>query len=93
MNPGDEVIIFAPYWVSYRPLIELFGGVVKEVQSDFFDSFEPDLENLERLMTDKTKAVILNSPSNPSGVIYSDEWMEGFANLMEKFPSTVILSR
>jgi aspartate aminotransferase len=92
INPGDEVIVFTPYWVSYRPLIELFGGVVKEVESDFFDGFQPDLDFLGKVITSNTKAVIVNSPSNPSGVIYSDEWMEGFANLMKKFPQTVIIS-
>lgn len=92
LNPGDEVVLFTPYWVSYRPLIELFGGVVKEVESDFFDCFEPNLDDLEKVISSKTKAVIVNSPSNPSGVIYSDSWMEGFGKLMKKYPNTVILS-
>tara|TARA_B100000925_G_scaffold291479_1_gene279684 strand:- start:8226 stop:9461 length:1236 start_codon:yes stop_codon:yes gene_type:complete len=92
LDPGDEVIIFTPYWVSYRPLIELFGGIVKEVESDFFDGFQPELEGLKKLISSKTKAVIVNSPSNPSGVIYSDEWMDEFSKIMKSNPQTVIIS-
>jgi len=92
INPGDEVIIFTPYWVSYPPLIELFGGVAKVVECDFFDGFEPSKENLSKLITDKTKAIIVNSPSNPSGVIYSNDWMEDFSKMMIDHPGITILS-
>ena len=92
LNPGDEVIIFTPYWVSYRPLIELYGGVVKVVESDFYDSFSPELNQLESLLSSKTKAIIVNSPSNPSGVIYSNDWMDKFGEIVESHPDVTIIS-
>ena len=73
-------------------MIELFGGVVKVVECDFFDGFEPSKANLEKIITKKTRAVIVNSPSNPSGVVYSNDWMEGFAKVMMDHPNITILS-
>ena len=92
INPGDEVIILSPFWVSYPPLIELYGGVVKLLESDFYENFVPGLEKLDNLISKKTKAIILNSPSNPSGIIYPKEWMSEFAKIMKAHPNLIIIS-
>lgn len=92
IDPGDEVVLLAPYWVSYSQMVELNGGHVKVVSANVFDGFIPSLEELEELMSSQTRAVVLNSPNNPSGIHYPKEWMSGFAELMKKYPDTVIIS-
>ena len=92
INPGDEVIILSPFWVSYPPLIELYGGVVKVLESDFYENFIPGLEKLNNLISKKTKAIILNSPSNPSGIVYPKEWMIKFAEIMRSHRNLIIIS-
>jgi len=92
INPGDEVIIIAPYWVSYPAMIELYGGVTKVVQSDFYDHYCPDVEGIRKLITKKTKAIIVNSPNNPVGTVYKPEWMEQFSLLMKEHPNISLIS-
>jgi aspartate aminotransferase len=89
---GDEVIIFSPFWVSYPEMIKFCGGTPVVVDTSPFDVFVPSMEELERKITDKTKAVIINSPNNPTGTHYSDEWMADFAELMLKYPKVNIIS-
>ena len=71
LNPGDEVILPAPYWVSYYELIKMTGGVPVVVETTEEDGFNLTPEHLKAAITPKTKAIILNSPSNPTGMIYS----------------------
>ena len=92
INPGDEVIIIAPYWVSYPSMIELYGGVTKVVESDFYDHFCPDIEGVKAAITDKTKAIIVNSPNNPVGIVYKPEWMKEFADLLGEHPNISVIS-
>lgn len=92
INPGDEVILLAPYWVSYPEMVKIYGGVTKIISSDIFDTFVPSLEEVEKSITDKTKLIIVNSPNNPSGKHYDEEWMKNFGKIMEKFPHVNILS-
>ncbi len=84
VNPGDEVIILAPYWVSYPPMVEIAGGIPKVVPSDFNSRFQPSLDDLARTITTKTKGIILNSPSNPTGLIYTKDFYVGVAELVKE---------
>ncbi|EPZ52245.1 aminotransferase, class I/II [Bacteriovorax sp. BAL6_X] len=92
VDPGDEVIVFAPYWISYPQMISLNGGVLKVVKASVFNAFEPDLEELKELINDKTKAIVLNSPNNPSGIFYNEKWMKKFAEIVKPFENTFIIS-
>ncbi|MTI79337.1 MAG: pyridoxal phosphate-dependent aminotransferase [Firmicutes bacterium] len=71
LNPGDEVIVLAPYFVEYRFYVDNHNGVLKEVSTD--EHFLPDLNTIAAAMTEKTRAVIINSPNNPTGVVYPPE--------------------
>lgn len=83
LNPGDEVIAFAPYFVEYRSYVANYDGVLVEVAPDT-ETFQPNLEELAKTITEKTKAVIVNSPNNPTGVVYSKETFEKMAAILEK---------
>jgi len=85
VNKGDEVLILSPYWVSYPAMIEIAEGVPKIVFSPMEKNFEPDLSEIEKNITPKTIGIILNSPSNPTGLIYSDEFLKGIAELVKKY--------
>jgi aspartate aminotransferase len=92
INPGDEVVLLAPCWVSYQQIIQFCHGVPKIVKSSIFDVFVPSLEDVKAALSGKTTAIIINSPSNPSGIHYSDEWMADFAKLMKDYPEVTIIS-
>lgn len=92
IDPGDEVILFAPYWVSYPHMISLCDGVMKTVDSELYNNFTPTIDDIEKQITDKTKAIILNSPSNPAGIHLEDNWMRDFAKLLEKYPNILVIS-
>ena len=84
LNPGDEVLSFKPYFSEYKNYVENYGGVLKLVATDP-ETFLPDLDALRAAIGEKTRALILNSPNNPSGVIYSEELLRGIqAVLAEK---------
>lgn len=70
INPGDEIIVPEPYWLSYRDIISLLGGKLIGVKSRFEDRFIPDIEDIGKLITQKTKAVLLNTPVNPTGIVW-----------------------
>ena len=82
LNPGDEVVTFSPYFGEYRAYVSNFDGRLVEVQTDPV-TFEPDPKALAAAVTPKTKAVILNSPNNPTGVVYSEECIREIARLLE----------
>ncbi len=92
VDHGDEVIIFSPYWVSYPEMVRFCGGTEVVVESSPFNVYVPSLEELESKITDKTKLVVVNSPNNPTGTHYDDEWMKGFAEIMVKYPHVNIIS-
>lgn len=78
INPGDEVIILAPYWVQYENIVKLLGG--KPIIIDTFkEGFEPDMGAICRAITNKTKVIVVNSPNNPSGYVYKDSFLKGLA--------------
>lgn len=83
LNPGDEVIVFAPYFGEYRSYAANYGGVLVEVPPNTTD-FQPDLESFEKLISPKTKAVIVNTPNNPTGVIYSEKTICAMADIMRR---------
>ena len=83
LNAGDEVVTFSPYFGEYRAYVSNFDGVLVEVQTDPV-TFEPDPKALAAAVTPKTKAVILNSPNNPTGVVYSEECIREIARLLEE---------
>lgn len=83
LNPGDEVITFAPYFVEYRSYVSNYGGELVVVPTDIA-TFEPDLAALRQAITPRTKAVIINSPNNPTGVIYSEQAIQGLSAVLEE---------
>ena len=83
LDPGDEVIVFAPYFGEYKSYAANFDAAVVEVAPDF-ETFQPDLEALEKAVNEKTKAVIVNTPNNPTGVIYSSETLSEMAALFTR---------
>lgn len=81
LNPGEEVLIFAPYFMEYNFYVDNHGGKVVLVPPDT-STFEPDLQALEKLITQKTKAMIINTPNNPTGVVYSEETLKKIAQIL-----------
>ncbi|MGK2286888.1 pyridoxal phosphate-dependent aminotransferase [Pedomonas sp. V897] len=92
LNPGDEVIIPAPYWVSYPDMTLLAGGTPVFIEATIDTGFRITPEQLDAAITPKTKWVILNSPSNPSGAAYTAEHLRGLADVLLKHPHVWILS-
>ena len=94
LNPGDEVIVFAPYFVEYNSYIRNYDGNVVVVSPNT-ETFMPKLEEFEQKITPKTKAVVINSPNNPTGVIYSEETLLALAAIMKKkeeeFGTSIVL--
>lgn len=84
LDPEDEVIAFAPYFVEYGNYVDNHGGVLKVVKPNIDGGFQPDASEFEKLITPKTKAVIINSPNNPTGVIYSEETIKKLAGVLER---------
>lgn len=82
LNPGDEVITFAPYFGEYRSYVNNYDGVLVEISPDT-DTFQPKLAEFEEKITPKTKAVIVNTPNNPTGVVYSENTIKKMAAVME----------
>ena len=92
LNPGDEVVIPAPYWVSYPDIVNLAGGQPVAVETRAEDGFKLQPEDLDAAITDKTKWFIFNSPSNPSGAAYSAEELKKLTDVLLKYPHVWILT-
>lgn len=90
LGPGDEAIVLAPYWVSYPEMIELADGVPVIVTTRENDRFVPDPQEVEARITSRTKVMLVNSPSNPTGVLYPPEVLAELARLAEKHDLLVI---
>lgn len=82
LGPGDEVVVFAPYWVSYPDMVHLAGGEPVIVPTREEDGFAPNPEALRKALSSKTRAVILNSPSNPTGGVLTDEALKAIADVV-----------
>lgn len=83
LNPGEEVVIFKPYFLEYNWYVSNFDGVVVQAETDK-TTFQPDLAAFEACITNKTRVVLVNSPHNPTGVVYSEETIQGIAAILEK---------
>ena len=92
LNPGDEVVIPAPYWVSYPDIVNLAGGTPVAVETRAKDGFKLQPQDLEAAITPKTKWFIFNSPSNPSGAAYSAEELKKLTDVLLKHPHVWILT-
>ena len=90
LNDGDEVILPAPYWVSYAEIIKLSGGIPVEVPTSIENDFKITPEELEAAITPKTKMIWYSSPCNPSGSVYSREEFTAIAKMLEKYPNIYI---
>ena len=83
LNPGDEVIAFAPYFGEYRSYVGNYDGKLVVISPDT-ENFQPKFDEFEEKITDRTRAVIINNPNNPTGVVYSEETMEKLSEIMER---------
>ncbi|TSE07501.1 MULTISPECIES: pyridoxal phosphate-dependent aminotransferase [Aquimarina] len=92
LNPGDEVILPCPYWVSYSDIVKLSGGVPVEVKTAIDTDFKITAEQLEKAITPKTKMLWYSSPCNPSGSIYSKEELRAIADVLQKHPNIIVVS-
>ena len=92
LNEGDEVILPAPYWVSYFEIVKLSGGVPVEVETSIENDFKITPEQLEKAITPKTKMIWYSSPCNPSGSVYSRDELTALAKVLEKHPNIYVVS-
>ncbi|GJD43595.1 Aspartate/prephenate aminotransferase [Methylobacterium cerastii] len=92
LNPGDEVVIPRPYWVSYPEMVVLCGGTPVFAETDMAHDFKLQPEELERVLTPKTKWIILNSPSNPSGAAYSHAELKKITDVLMRYPHVWVLT-
>lgn len=94
LNPGDQVIVFAPYFLEYNAYIRNYDGQIVTVPPNT-RYFQPDLKEFEKRITEKTKAVIINTPNNPTGVVYSEETLKSIGDILERkqkeYHSTMVL--
>ncbi|WP_417199122.1 pyridoxal phosphate-dependent aminotransferase [Bizionia sp.] len=92
INPGDEVILPCPYWVSYADIVELAEGVPVEVQTSIATDFKMTPAQLEAAITPRTKMIWYSSPCNPSGSLYSKEELRALADVLQKHPNIYVVS-
>ncbi len=92
VNPGDEVIILAPYWVSYYDQVILAGGKPVIVEAEIENDFKVSPGQIEKAVTGRTRLLLFNSPSNPTGMVYSREEMEAIARVVEKHEGLFVMS-
>ena len=92
INPGDEVLIPAPYWVSYIEIVKVAGGIPKIVQATIEDDFKITAEQLEKNITDKVKMIVFSTPCNPTGSVYSKEELESLAKVIAKHKHLTVIS-
>ena len=92
INPGDEVILLAPFWVSYSAMIEICGGIPVIVKSDITSNFKVTASKIKDSITSKTKMIIVNSPNNPSGSVYNEHELRQIGKMLMNYPKIFILS-
>jgi aspartate aminotransferase len=92
INPGDEVIIYTPYWVSYISIVELAGGTPVPIHATIDQDYLITPEQLESALTPKTKLILFSSPCNPTGSVFSSELLKSFADILNKYPNVYIIS-
>ena len=92
LNPGDEVIIYAPYWVSYVDMVKLAEGVPVIIEGGIEQDFKASAAQLEAAITDKTKSIIFSSPCNPSGAVFSKEELQAIADVVLKHENIMVIA-
>ena len=92
LNPGDEVLLPAPYWVSYSDISKIAGGVPVEIKTSIDRDFKVTPQELEKAITPKTKMMIYSSPCNPSGSVYSKQELRALADVLVKYPDIIVIS-
>ena len=92
VEPGDEVILLAPYWVSYEIIVKLAGGIPKILHAGVTDGFKVPAHRIAAALTPKTKLLILNSPNNPSGAVWSKAELQQLARVVTSHPRLMVLS-
>ena len=92
INPGDEVIVFSPYWVSYDALVRLAEGIPVMVNGGIENDFKVTAKQLEEAITAKTKAVIFSSPCNPTGSVFSKKELQAIADVVLKHPGLIVIA-
>lgn len=92
VNPEDEVIIIGPYWVSYLEIVKLAEGKGVVVSGTIENQYKPGISDIEAAVTDKTKAILYSSPSNPTGAVFQPEELEGIADLMIRHPQIIAIA-
>ena len=92
LNPGDEVVMAAPYWVSYSDIVKLTGAKVVAVPTSVENDFKLDPEQLRQAITPKTKVFLFNSPSNPTGIVYSREEITALVAVLKDYPDILVVS-
>ena len=92
LNPGDEVLLPAPYWVSYSDISKVAGGVPVEIKTSIDTDFKVTPQELEKAIGPKTKMMIYSSPCNPSGSVYSKEELRALADVLVKYPDIIVIS-
>ena len=92
LNPGDEVLLPAPYWVSYSDISKVAGGVPVEIKTSIDRDFKVTPKELEKAIGPKTKMMIYSSPCNPSGSVYSKEELRALADVLVKYPDIIVIS-
>jgi aspartate aminotransferase len=92
VNPGDEVILPAPFWVSYSEMIQLNEGVVVQLSTDYKSDFKITPEQLEKSISPKTKMFLFSNPSNPTGSMYSEKELRALGEVFKKYPQVLIIS-
>ena len=92
LNPGDEVIIYAPYWVSYVDMVKLAEGVPVIIEGGIEQDFKASAAQLEAVITEKTKSIIFSSPCNPSGAVFSKEELQAIADVVLKHENIMVIA-
>ena len=92
LNPGDEVVIFSPYWVSYSALVELPGGVPVFIEGGIEEDFKATAQQLKAAITSRTKAIIYSSPCNPTGAVFTKEELEAIADVVKEHEDIIVIA-
>ena len=92
LDPGDEVVIYTPYWVSYSALVELAEGKCIFIKGDIKDDFKANAVQLQEAITNKTKAVIFSSPCNPTGSVFTKDDFNGIVKVLSDYPDIIVIA-
>lgn len=92
LDEGDEVILFAPYWVSYKEIVKLGGGTPIELKADIHQDFKVTADQLAGALTDRTKMLIFSSPCNPTGSVYTHDDLASLVEVLKNYPNVIVVS-